>query len=64
MAYTQTQLDALQAALASGVLTVEFDGKRVTYRSLDEVQRAIGTLEKELGQQTADRFTLAKYSSE
>jgi hypothetical protein len=63
MAYTQTQLDALQAALATGTLTVEFDGKRVTYRSLDEIQRAIEIIKKDLGQATKDRFTFSKHSS-
>ena len=64
MAYTQSQLDALEAALASGTLTVEFDGKRVTYRSLDEIQRAIDVIKKALGLQTnKDRFTFAKHSS-
>jgi len=63
MAYTQSQLDALELALASGTLTVEFDGKRVTYRSLDEIQRAIDIVKKALGQQTRERFTFTKHSS-
>ena len=41
MIYTQTQLDALEAALASGALTVEYDGRRVTYRSVAELKEAI-----------------------
>jgi len=63
MAYTQWQLDALEAALASGTLTLEFDGKRVTYRSLDEIQRAIEIVKKSLGQATKDRFTFTKHAS-
>ncbi len=63
MAYTQSQLDALEAALASGTLTVEFDGKRVTYRSLDEIQRAIEIVKKGLGQQTHQHFSFTRYSS-
>ncbi len=62
MAYTQSQLDALEAALASGTLTVEFDSKRVTYRSLDEIQRAIEIVKKGLGQAAKDRFTFTKGS--
>jgi hypothetical protein len=62
MAYTQSQLDALEAALASGTLTVEFDGKRVTYRSLDEIHRAIQIIKTALGQQAKDRFTFTKHS--
>lgn len=41
MAYTQAQLDALQAALASGTLRVEYEDRAITYRSLDELQEAI-----------------------
>ena len=41
MSFTQTQLDALEAALASGALTVEYDGRRVTYRSVAELKEAI-----------------------
>lgn len=48
MAYTATQLQALQDALASGELTAEFDGKRVTYRSIDDLRQAIAVVEGEL----------------
>lgn len=37
MAYTTTQLQALEDAIATGELTVEYDGKRVTYRSVAEL---------------------------
>lgn len=33
MALTQTDLDALDAAIASGTLSVEFDGRKVSYQS-------------------------------
>ena len=41
MAFTHAQLDALETALASGALTVEYDGRRVTYRSVAELKEAI-----------------------
>ncbi len=41
MALTQADIDRLETALATGELTVEYDGKRVTFRSVDEIQRAI-----------------------
>ena len=41
MTYSQSQLDVLEAALASGALTVEYDGRRVTYRSVAELKEAI-----------------------
>jgi hypothetical protein len=45
MAYTVTQLEALQAALASGELTVSYEGKTVTYRSIKDLKAAIGVVE-------------------
>lgn len=33
MAISQLDLDALDAAIASGALSVEFDGRRVTYQN-------------------------------
>ncbi len=38
--FTQTQLDAVNAAIANGKLTVEYDGKRITYRSMAELMQA------------------------
>jgi hypothetical protein len=40
MALTQTDLDALDSAIATGELTVEFNGRRVTYRSVPELLQA------------------------
>ena len=33
MALSQSDLDALDSAIASGALSVEFDGRRMTYQS-------------------------------
>jgi roadblock/LC7 domain-containing protein len=41
MPYTQTQLEALEAALASGTLRVSFEGRSLEYRSVDELKKAI-----------------------
>jgi hypothetical protein len=42
MALPQASVDALEKALASGALSVDFpDGGRVTYRSVAELQEAI-----------------------
>jgi hypothetical protein len=40
MAYTTAQLQALEDAIATGELTVEYDGKKVTYRSIAELLTA------------------------
>lgn len=40
MAFTTSQLEALEAAIASGELTVKYDGKEVTYRSITDLVSA------------------------
>lgn len=45
MAYTVTQLEALQAALASGELTVSYEGKTVTYRSIKDLKEALAVVQ-------------------
>jgi hypothetical protein len=66
MAYTTTQLAALQAALASGELSVEYDGKKVGYRSVAELERAIsvvqGALEAGGTLASTPRRSVAAYS--
>lgn len=51
MAFTETQLAALQAALASGVLRVSYDGRSVEYRSVADLERAIGRVKAGLDEQ-------------
>lgn len=48
MAYTQADLEALQAALAKGEKRVSFGDKTVEYRSIEELQAAIRTVEAEI----------------
>lgn len=40
MAYTKDDLDALDEAIAAGELSVEIDGRKVTYRSMEDLFRA------------------------
>lgn len=42
--YTQAQLDALNNAIAMGVLSVMYGNKTVQYRSLDEMIRLQGAM--------------------
>ena len=48
MAFAQSDLEAIQAAIAKGELEVELDGRRVRYRSMPELlaaeQRIAGAL--------------------
>jgi hypothetical protein len=50
MAWTQTDLDAVKAAIASGERRVRFaDGRETEYRSVDELKKAKAAIEAELG---------------
>lgn len=40
MAYTPTDLANIDAAIASGELTVEQEGRKITYRSVAELRQA------------------------
>lgn len=51
MAVSQTDIDALTAAIASGERQVTLGGKSVTYRSIAELKDARDTLQRELAQQ-------------
>jgi len=51
MAYTQSDLDALQAALAKGEKRVSFGDKTVEYRSVEELQAGIGQVKRDLFEQ-------------
>lgn len=65
MAYATTDLETLQAALASGVRTVTINGQTVTYASLDELRLAIDIVRAELGlttAQNAKRVTFARFA--
>ena len=48
MTYSIMQLDALKRALATGERRVSFGDKTVEYRSVEELQAAIRTVEAEL----------------
>jgi hypothetical protein len=51
MAYTEAQRDALREALASGVLTVQYADKRVTYRTVRELKEALAEVEAALARE-------------
>ena len=48
MSYTNAQLNALRKALATGERRVSFGDKTVEYRSVEELQAAIRTVEAEI----------------
>lgn len=48
MAFTQTQLNTLDAAIASGTLIVQLDGKKVQYQNMADLIRARDLIRNEL----------------
>lgn len=49
MAYTQAQLDALETAIAQGASECDFDGKRVKFRSLADMNALRQQMRSALG---------------
>jgi hypothetical protein len=49
MAFTQEQLDSLEQAIADGTLTVKYQDKLITYRSLEEMIRIRDLMRQSLG---------------
>jgi hypothetical protein len=47
--FTIAKLEALEAAIAEGVLTVKYTDKEVTYRSLDDMLRTRDLMRRVLG---------------
>ena len=54
MAYTETQLQALESVLAKGERRVTFADKTVEYRSIEELTVAIREVKRGLAQQAAE----------
>lgn len=65
MAWTQADIDALDAALASGRKTVQYGDKSTTYQSVDEMLKVRALMRSEVasaGATTSEgRSTLATF---
>lgn len=48
MAFTQADLDRLDGMIASGTLEMTYDGKRVVYRSMEELMHARSHVARQL----------------
>lgn len=66
MAYTQTDVDNLERAIAMGELKVKLADREVTYRSLDDLKGALAFIEGRIAKQavpsTGPRHQLADFS--
>lgn len=63
MAYTQSDLDALQSAIAKGVRKARIDGEEVEFRDLKEMERIEARIRNELATTKAKRITYPQTSS-
>lgn len=59
MAYTQSDLDGIRAAIARGEKTVQFADRSVTYRSVDEMLVAERKIAAELNPPASKTFYVA-----
>jgi hypothetical protein len=48
MAWTQTDIDKLKAAIGQGATKVKFADREVTYRSLDEMRETLRMIQSEV----------------
>ncbi|MGL4755647.1 MAG: phage head-tail joining protein [Aeromonadaceae bacterium] len=56
MAFTKDDIDAIDAAIASGELTVTIDGRSVQYRSINELLRAKAHIQQAIGKRRSPFF--------
>jgi len=68
MSFSTAQLQAIEEAIASGELSVSYEGKTVTYRNMADLVRARDLIKSDLqasGQMTAGpRSSLASFSKD
>lgn len=62
MAFSQTDLDALDQAIKEGVSRVKYSDKEVQYRSLGEMIQLRDLMRRELGLQDSTRRIFAQHT--
>lgn len=63
MAWTQADVDAIEAAIASGTLSISNGDKTITYRSVTEMLKARDSMKAALnGSASRTMTTLAQFS--
>lgn len=63
MAWTQSDLDALDAAIKKGVRTVQYQSGSVTYHSLDELLRLRDVMTREVRGDAAVTRVVGSYDN-
>ncbi|WP_127076156.1 phage head-tail joining protein [Rhodomicrobium lacus] len=66
MAFTQADIDALKRAIATGARKVRYESggevREVTYRSLDEMERSLAAMEREISGASRPRSVLVSHN--
>jgi hypothetical protein len=62
MEFTQSNLTAINKAITSGALIVEYDGQKITYRSMGELMRARDLIKSELTTVSRIRHSVATFN--
>lgn len=66
MSWSQSDIDALKASIKSGVRSVQYSDRAVTYQSVDDMLKVLAAMEAEVagsGSSTSDgRSTFASFS--
>lgn len=62
MAYTQSDLDAIDRAIATGTRRVTVDGRSVEYRDVAEMMRVRDLIKRDLGQTAGSTRRYGTYS--
>lgn len=55
--FTLTNLQALEQSIAGGQKEVQYDDKKVVYRTLDEMKQILEMMRRALGTTSVDGFT-------
>ena len=63
MAFTQTQVDALETAIAAGTLEVTTGDKKVRYHSLDEMIRLRDIIRNQLSAYSQTQKSRASFAT-
>jgi len=63
MAFTQTDLDNIQAAIAMGELSVEVNGRKVVYRSMPDLMAAETRIKTALAEADANTSSATRRGS-
>lgn len=63
MAYTQSDLDAIQSAIAKGARRVRLNGEEVEFRDLKDMERIEAKIKAEINQTNGKRIVYPQTST-